>query len=231
MNNTERIIKKIYHSYRRTHSQKCTSCPDQEALACFLEGKSSKPEAEAMQEHIISCNNCSEITSLFYQKVKDKKQVPELMIEKVKALLGEGGATNVIEIILALKGKALQIIKTSCDIILENEIMPLPILRSRSISELFEEIILIKELENIKITIEFHKREEDKVRLMLRFIDKIGNKNVTDLRVALFKDNKELESYDAASAEVIFEKVSFGRYSVQISRKENKLGVINLEIK
>lgn len=227
----EEVIKMIYRLYRKRHNQTASFCPDEETLACFCEGKLSKTESKRVQEHLPACNRCADVIALFYQKLEQDIEVPEFLIQRAKSLLKQTPLSNIFEVVLALKEKAMQILGTTGDVIVDNEIIPLPVLRSRQISEFAEEIKLIKELENTKITIHIQKKDKDKIRINLGFVDKTNLRPLTDLRLALFKDESELESYEVTTGSAVFDEVGFGRYDIQINRKDEKLGVIRLEIK
>ena len=227
----EEVIKMINRLYRKNHNQANSPCPDEEALVCFAEGRLSKDESRKIQEHLVSCRHCAEAVSLFCQKSEEKREVPEFLIEKAKSLVEEKSLPIILKVVLALKEKALQILEAGGDVVLDNEIIPLPVLRSRQISEFPEEIKLIKEFKDIKITLHIQKKDKDDIRINLNLVDKASLAPLGDLRLALLKGTQEIESYAAASGNVIFDKVSFGRYAIKVSRKDNKLGVINLEIK
>lgn len=227
----EEVIKMVYGFYRKVRNDADSPCPEEETLACFCEGRLSKDESKRVQEHLAACSRCTETVSLFCQKIEEQREVPGFLIEKAKGLVEDAPALSILEVILALKEKALQILSTTGDVIVGNEIMPLSVLRSRKISEFTEEIDLIKELENIKITVNIQKKDKDKVRLRLVIADKVSLKPLSDLRLTLLKDGSELESYDAASGSAAFDNVGFGHYDVEISQRDKKLSVIHLEIK
>lgn len=221
----------VYGFYRKIRNNADFSCPEEETLVCFCEGRLSKDESKRVQEHLAACGRCAETVSLFCQKIDEQREVPGFLIEKAKGLVEDAPAFGIFEVILALKEKALQILSTTGDVIVGNEIMPLAVYRRRPTPELTEEINLIKELENIKITINIRKIDKDKVRLSLVLADKASLRPLSDLRLALLKEGSELESYEAASGSAAFDNVGFGHYDIEISQRGRKLSVIHLEIK
>ena len=231
MTRIEEVIKMVYRLYRKSIGKANSPCPDEETLVCFSEGRLSKGELEKIQEHIISCRRCAEVISLLCQRLKGEREVPEFLVKKAKSLVEQRPLTSILEIILVLKEKALQILEATGDVILDNQIVPLPVLRSRQISELPEEVRLIKEFKEIKITVHIQRIEKDKIRITLNLVDKINLLPLSDLRLLLLKGTHELESYEAISGNVVFDKVSLGRYAIEILREDEKLGAIHLEIK
>ena len=227
----EELIRMVYRFWRKKHKQADLLCPDEETLVCFSEGTLPRNESKMIQEHLVSCSRCSEVVSLFLQRHKEQRDVPEVLINKAKSLIEQKLPTSILEIAIAIKEKALEILGTTADIILENEILPLPVLRSRKITEFQEEIGIIEEFINIKINILIQKMDRDSARLNINLIDKTSLKPLDDLRLMLMKDKKEIESYELVSGNAVFDKVGRGDYEIQILRKEEILGVINLKIK
>jgi hypothetical protein len=231
MANIKEVIEMIYSLYRGKHRQPNSQCPNEESLVCFSEGKLSLAESKEIQEHLISCRRCAEAVSLFCQRFEETKAVPEFLIEKAKNLMEEKNLPNIVEVILAVKEKALQILGTTGDVILDNEIIPLPVLRSRQISEFPEEIKLIKEFNNIKITLYIQKKDKDKVKININLLNKTSLLPLENLRLVFLKASQEIESYEVILGNVVFDNIRFGRYTIQILRQDEKLGAIHLEIK
>lgn len=220
----------VYKMYRKRQNKENLPCPDEEMLACFSEGRLSKEDCKAMQEHLLRCERCAETLSLYNLKIEAKRAVPEFLIEKAKDLIKEKTLQVILEIILSIKEKALEIINTTGDIILGNEVIPLPVLRSRQIRALNEEMTVVKEFQDIRINVNIEKKDKDEVKISIFLCDKNTARPLSDLRVALLKDDIELESYTIDSGKAIFDRVAFAKYELQISQRDKDLGSIKLEI-
>lgn len=48
-----------------------TLCPDEETMACYIDGLLSKEEIEQAEEHIQACDRCKEIVEVT-RKVKEE---------------------------------------------------------------------------------------------------------------------------------------------------------------
>lgn len=222
----------VYKAYRQEQPKDSQPCPDEETLVCFSEGRLTKPEIEKIQEHLIICSRCAEILSLLSLKgLQEQKEVPESLLQKAKDLVSPVKVLpTILELVIALKEKALEILDTTGDVILGNEIMPLPVLRSRNIRQFQEEINLIKEFGDVKINLTVEKRGRDKVRISLTLVDKSSLLPLQDLRLSLLKDGVEMESYTVASGNAVFEELDFGRYAIEVYRREEKIGFMVLQI-
>lgn len=226
----EDLIKMVYKIYRARQIKHNHSCPDEETLVCFCEGRLSKEESKDIQEHLLRCEQCAQAISLYNLRPQTKLPVPEFLIQKVKELVKEKALPSLLEITISIKDKFLEIVNTTGDIILGNEIIPLPVLRSRQIKEFREELTVVKDFQDIRININIEKKNAGQVKIVVMFHDKDTSVPLSDLRVSLTQDDIELESYAIESGKAVFDKVSFGKYRLQILRADKELGVVKLEI-
>ncbi len=226
----EEVIKMVYKIFREKQNKDNLPHPDEEMLVNFCEGRLSKEDYKAIQEHLLRCEHCAEAVSLYNLKVEAKRSVPEFLIKKAKDLVKEKTLQVILEIILSIKEKALEIINTTGDVILGNEVIPLPVLRSRQIRALNEEMTVVKEFQDIRINVNIEKKDKDKVKICIFLSDKDTARPLSDLRVSLLKDDIELESYMVDSGKATFDKVAFGKYELQISQRDKDLGSIKLQI-
>lgn len=68
-------------------------CPDEEAMACFVEERLPEGEKREVEEHIEECKWCREIVWLTEEVWKREKngevlEVPKDLVERVKGLVG-----------------------------------------------------------------------------------------------------------------------------------------------
>ena len=227
MEKIERLIKMVYGFFKSKEPKKDLNCPDEETLVSFLEGRLSKSKSLKLQEHILNCKKCAEVVSLF--ELKEEKDVPQYLIERVKGLFKERKEVPLwLELAIALKEKGLSIIKSNADILLGNEILPLPVLRSRNIELIEKPLSLISDFGDIRIQIEINKTEKTKIKLTVFLLDKKSLKPLEDVRIGLFKQNREIESYSLHKGNAVFEDLEFGEYEIKVSKDLETLGLIKL---
>lgn len=220
-----------YQFYRQKHKAESHGCPDEETMVCFSEGKLSSLEAQKLERHIVECQRCSQILAILKTAAIEEKEEPSLsLVQRAKDLVKQETTPFILEAIIAIKERALELIQTSANVILGNQIVPPSIVRSRSISEFKEEICLIKEFENLKIILKIEKKEGDIAGLTLEIRKKETDLPLEGVRLVLLKDEIEIESYWAKAGGVFFDNLNFGKYSIQIWQKE-LLGAINIEIR
>ena len=111
------------------------------------------------------------------------------------------------------------------------ELVPAPILRSRRINEFKEEVSILKDLQQIRVTAKIQNKNTKSFNLTITVRDKLSQKIHKDLRITLIKDGIELESYMIDSGSSFFENILPGEYLVEVSRLEQKIAVIDLKVK
>ena len=227
----EKIIKSVYRLYRANHRDSKSSCPSEEDLVCYCEGRLSGVDSEVLARHFISCPRCAESALVFTKKLQENKVVPASLFKQIESCLSPKDSSVFLQIALAVKEKTLQIISTTAQVLLDNQIIPAPVLRSRDISEFSAGIKLVKEYKGIMVNVDIQNRGKNQVRFSLKLMHKNRHAALPGLRLALLKEDKELESYTAESGNVVFDKLAAGKYIVELIHKADKLGRIHLEIK
>ena len=206
--------------------------PDEETLACFLEGRLPKQDCEPLKQHLLACDKCMEAFALSLTlKSTETENVPEELIDRVKRLLEPENKISLLEIVLRLKEKAWEIINTTGDILVGQELVPAPILRSRSIKDFKDEVTILKDFDDIRVEAKIENKGGSAFNLIIVIKQKQTQKTIKDLRVTLLKDDLELESRLTDSGAVTFEHVLLGKYTIEISTVENRLALIILDIK
>ena len=227
----EKLIKSVYRKWRAGLPQAQEPHPDEESIACFLEDRLSQEENERIITHLIGCDECAEnIAAQLKLTPVDAGQVPAELLSAVKNLVSSADKIHPLEIALRFKEKFLEIINTTGDCLVGQELVPAPVLRSRKLKDFKDEVIILKDFQNIRVEAKI----ENKVgafNLTVMVKEKTTQKFIQDLRITLLKDDLELESYHTDLGRVTFEHVLLGKYTVEISNIEEKLASILLDIK
>ncbi|MFZ2357439.1 MAG: hypothetical protein WAW67_06445, partial [Candidatus Omnitrophota bacterium] len=93
-----------------------------------------------------------------------------------------------------------------------------------------DEVIILKDFKDIRLEVKIENKQGESFNVTVIAKEKETQKLIKDLRITLAKDDLELESYHTETGKVIFENILLGRYSIGISRAENKLGCVLLDI-
>lgn len=227
----ERLIKAVYKEWRSDNPSADQAHPDDQDLACFLEQKLSPAEMERIQAHLISCQGCAESIALqLKQDIIQEKEAPAYLIERLKNLVPDE-KISLLEIFLKLKAEVWEIISSTGDIMVGQELVPAPVLRSRNIKEFKDEVAILKDFQDVRLEAKLINKQGKSFTLMITVKEKQTQALMKDIRITLLRDEVELESYLTDSGKVIFEDVLLGKYSVQISSDKDKLASILLDVK
>ena len=229
----EQVVNVAYKNWKRKFSkEKSTACPDLEALACFKEGLLPKREEEGVRQHLLFCDKCSENVLLDAKIQALDKDVPLEFVQAAKDLCPKAKGQDVLEVILALKGKFLELIQTTADFLeAQDRSLEPALLRGEAQRKTAEEVQLVKYFGRIKVNLRIQKEGPDKVRINLALSDKKTGRSKDDLRVSLKKDSQEFESYIVKQGEAAFTQVSPGRYEIEICEAHKAIGRIMLELR
>jgi len=228
----EKLIGVVYKKWKADQSPSQESHPDEEEIACFLENKLSAQDSKHIKMHLISCARCAEVVSVQLKlKTIETKEIPEDLLMRVKDLVSSADMPSILEIFLKLKEKALELLSTTGDVVVGQEVVPESILRSRKKKDFKDEITILKDFQNIRIEAKIENKLGQAFSLTLIVKEKDTQKIIKDLRVTLIKDDLELESYLTSAGTVIFEHVLLGKYTVEISSVESKLASVLLDVK
>jgi len=228
----ERLIRLVYRDWKAGLPEVYTH-PDEESLVCFLEGRLNEKENQRIKAHLIDCQACGEAVMLNLE-IKEARieEVPEQLLDNARNLLiAKYDKPSIMEIALRLKDKALEIISTTGDVLVGQELVPAPILRSRSIKDFKDEVTIMKDFKDIRVEVKVEKKGAEIFNLIIVVKQKETQNIIKDLRVTLIKDDLELESYLSDSGSVTFEHVILGKYKIEISDLEEKLASVLLDIK
>jgi len=227
----EEIIKVLYKEWKSQQPKISGSHPDEEILACFIKGKLELQEGEELKSHLLSCADCMEKIALQIKLGSSEEiDVPLEALIQAKNLI-ELDKSGILEAVFKVKDNILELINTSGDILLGQELVPLPVLRSRRIKDFKDEVIIFKDIKDVRVELRLENKQGKSFNLAVLVREKATQKIVKDLRITLLKDNLELESYHAESGQVIFENVLLGRYIIEISDTGDKLARVMVDIK
>jgi hypothetical protein len=228
----EKIIGKVYREWKSGQPREEGFHPDEETFASFIENRLSAEENERIKGHLITCDKCAEILSLqIRSKGLEEKEIPVHLLEKTKKTVSEMLVSYILEIILKLKQKTLEIINTTGDVLVGQELVPAAVLRSRQIKDFKDEVNILKDFKDIRVEVKIETKDGGTFNLTVIVKERETQNIIKDMRVTLLKGDLELESYLSESGKVTFEHVLLGKYTVEISTIKDKLATVLLDIK
>jgi len=227
----ENLVKEVYRRWKK-HAPAEGVHLDAEDMSSFFEGRLNPEENARMQAHLVTCDDCSRILALSLNaEAEELKELPEGLLDKVKEILSLKAKASLFEIILRVKENAFEIIQATGDILLGQELVPAPVLRSRQVSSFKDEVTLLKDFKDIRLEVRVENKAGKYFNTTVKAKQKDSSRPFKDIRVTLIREGVELESYLSDSGTVTFEHLLLGKYSLEVTSSESKLAVVVLEIK
>ncbi|MBU1998880.1 MAG: anti-sigma factor [Candidatus Omnitrophota bacterium] len=229
-NKIEELIRQLYSKWRSSNLAQ-GSHPDENELACFMENRLSRGEELDFKKHIASCPECLRLLAaqMRINKIKEVKIPVDLKVWGRELIPEKQG--NILELILLVKGQVLEMITASADVLWGKEFVPAPVLRSRSIKDFKDEITVFKHFLGVKVEMKIKNKGGELFDVHITVKKRKINKIKPGMRISLFKDTLELESYSTDSGSVAFEDVSIGKYRIEINVLQEKVVSVVLEIR
>lgn len=228
----EKIIKALYKRYKSLILRKEETHPDEEMMACYIEGFLGTQEVEYIKQHLLYCDKCAENFAAHASiEFNQNMEVPAGLMDNIKNQVGQEGKTSVLEILYRIKGSIIELLNTNGAVLVEQELIPAPLLRSRQIKDFNDEVTILKDFAQMKAEIKIEKKEPSLLNFSVTIKERLNSRVINDLRVTLLKGDIELESYITDSGKVMFEHLPLGDYSIEISDVQHKLISILLNIK
>ncbi|MBF0595221.1 MAG: zf-HC2 domain-containing protein [Candidatus Omnitrophica bacterium] len=212
-------------------------CPDDETVACYIDGLLPEKEKIVVDKHLKACAGCREAFAIHRevadrQKVEELGPVPEYLVESARNLWAERHGVKFLDIAVTLVEDFIQGLKTTGDIIAGagQDLQYAGAMRGAS-EEKVSSVVVRKVIEDVSVEVEVSRAVGAISNVVLRVADNARKTPRTDLRATLILDDTELESYVTEGGMRTFENVRPGKYILQISDMKKILGVISLEIK
>jgi len=231
LNDFEKIARMIYRE-RKSSGRAFTPEDhlDDETLACLFEDKLPPEQRDSALKHLVECGRCAEcLSAQLVIQPHLSKDVPVYLLEKVKRLIS--GGMDILEILLNLKERAWEIIQTGGDVLVGQELVPAPVLRSRQIDSFKDALSIIKDLREARVLVKLESKGAGYFNLSVEARDKQGREIKKDLRMTLKKSEIELESYLGEGGVCVFENLKPGDYNIEIIRESCPIAIIDLKVK
>ena len=149
----EGLVKTVYRRWKK-RAKAGEIHLDEEAFAGFLDGCLSPEENERIKAHLIACDDCARLLALSLNgEAEELKEVPGEVLDQAREILNLKSKPAVLEVFLRLKQDALEIINATGDILLGQELVPAPVLRSRKIKDFKDEVTILKDFKEIRLEV------------------------------------------------------------------------------
>ena len=210
------------------------SCPDEERLVDYCEGRLSEEERSQLEAHLSECTDCLEAFVVAKNMRADMNRfglesVPKSVTEAaVKLVLRQRAESpGIVERL----GRSVKEMSSRLTDTLRGPwgtLQPVAV-RGPETREAEDVVRHRVSLEGIEMEIEVEKAGDDRAHIRVKTAK--ARRRHKGIRVTLKKGDKEIASYRLEGAYVLFEDIPFGHYGISLAEDGAHLGTYHFEIK
>ncbi len=211
-----------------------TSCPNEERLVDYFEGRLPEEDSSQLEAHLAECEDCLEALVAAKNMIAEMdrfemESVPKNVTESaVKLVLGqfEESAGFVERLGRSAKEMASRLTDT-----LRRPwgvLQPVPI-RGPETPERIGLVCHTVYFKGIETEIEIEQVGESKAHIRVKPTE--AARRIEGIRVTLGKGDREIASYLLEGPYVLFEDVPFGHYTISLAENGAQLGTYHFEMK
>lgn len=205
------------------------SCPDEEVIADFLEGRLPPEDREKLDAHLSSCDHCLEeliIAKKALRGAAESPTVPSEVTEKALRLVAERPIPvmekSLMDSIIAGAEKLCEYLRNSFPLRWQHA--PTRSSRTGAAPNL---VVIRKAFKEIEAEIEVEKSGDEKAQIRIR-VEGIGKNGI---RVTLKKAERKITSQPLSEGYALFEDIPYGRYEIVLFTNGSELGSHTFEIR
>lgn len=205
------------------------SCPDEEIIADYLEGRLSTEAREALDAHFSDCELCLEELVIAGKAARDAAGLPE-----APSGVTEAAVRLAARQLGAASEKGLRGYLSACAEKISGYLhdsfpwrLPQAALRSSKTSAAPGLVMVTKVFKGVEANIEIEKTGEGKAHIRVRAPGSEKN----GIRVTLKKGKRETSSQHLRGGYALFDDIPFGRYEIVLSSNGSVLGTYTFEIR
>jgi len=236
MDDLDKILKAImeqkYPPGRATEGKDCIS---EERFAEYLANLLGTAQREAVESHLIQCENCFQKSIVFSRVLDELKRdemidMPEKLIETTKTIVREETPKDLIEVVLEFGENIIRIIKDTAGICT----IPEPAVLSVKGSDTASGGPVIAELRRvfngIKADIMVEKINEAECEIQAALSEAESGKLLDDIRINLVAGGRELASYLTVQGIASFRNLPFDTYTLALYKGSTFIGLLKIRL-
>ncbi|HQO37898.1 MAG TPA: hypothetical protein PLP56_05030 [Candidatus Omnitrophota bacterium] len=227
----ERFIAMAFEDWKKEQPQSAGH-PSEEEIACFLEGRLDKADAERIRMHCASCDECAQLLAAELGSYPQETiEVPRKTLEAAAAMVSDDRRAPELYIALKMRDFGFEIVRVTGDVLFGQEFIPAAVLRSRHITDFRDEITMVRDFSAGRIEVRIQAGRDASFAVTVSAADKKTHRPLQDLRVTLSRDDIELESKVAQQGKAVFDHVPAGRYAIAVAGIKTGIGRVVIDVR
>ena len=221
-----KLDRQIKEALKMMRTQLEGACPDEEAMAAFLEDKLPEAQRAEVAAHFLACGKCMDAATAAWGDIPKRLRVPmEALRRATDALPAREGRW---EILVKFAADFVEVLKNTGG---RTQYFAPAFASARSGKTGKSNLVACAEnVGGIDTEIEIERVDAGlgEVKVVLK---EGGGIPIPPVRVTIKSGNNELASYVAQEGTAVFERLPIGNYDILISRRGVSLGEIALMMK
>lgn len=209
-------------------------CLSDETIACWVQGFLPSAAQEKTGQHLKSCASCRELVAVCARVAEEQKSglspAPAAFTQSAKDLVGAKSGQNLLDVIVSVSGQAVAAVETTGKILFAPWLPALHPLRGADQSAM-NTVVIEKIYKRVHIHLEVSGGKSGSYTAALTLRRSRFGKPLPDVRVILYQDRQELESYLTREGRVSFERLTLGLYRLKILGLERKPQYLSLRLR
>jgi hypothetical protein len=231
MDELDNILKKIIGKHAEALSSGGKDCLSENQFAGYLDNALSPGEKESVEKHLLQCMTCFRKSILFARAMEEMEHagqvdVPGDLMERTKQLGRRRAGVAAAEVVLSFGKNVITIIKDSARICT----VPGPVAftaRDSGKEETVHQVAKIStRFHGMKADISLEKINNTEFEIEARVSDAASGNPLDDIRINLVCGTKELASFLTENGSVLFRRVTFERYVLEMFKGREFLGAV-----
>ncbi len=209
-------------------------CPDEETLYAYINGKADRTVTEDVEKHLLECERCLKTVISCFELLDqpygaEKTEVPLYIKNRIfqNALIEENFQKK--SLWQRFKQRWVNFADSVSQFLSPGDEECVYVRGEKKVIS-NNLVILEKVFREIKLQIEVEKTGHMKSNIKVAVQNPVGGEGISDIRINIMEDSKEIASFVTTQGEVVFEDLPFGKYMVTASRNGKKLGEVLLKI-
>lgn len=235
MDELDHILKSIIKKHAKAMPSVGENCISEEQFSEYLENSLDPLEKETVEQHFLQCETCFQKSIIFSKTMEElvhtkQLEVPQDLKERTKRLVRQTPAKDMAEVVIEFGKNIVNIIKDTAHICT----IPEPVMLNTRVSGKEKEVNLVahisKIFNDIKAHISVEKIHDAEIEIEACMTDATSGKPLNDIRVNLLSADKELASFLTEKGCVLFQKLRFDEYILDIYRGKDHIGSLKLPL-
>jgi hypothetical protein len=231
MDELDDILKRLISRHVKALSPGGGECLSEEQFSAYLDNTLGPGEREKAEDHFLRCEACFRKSILYTGAAEEMERagqidVPEDLLARTKQLSRRRAGMNAAEVVLSFGKNVVSIIRDSARICTVPGPVALTARDGGKKEDVHQVANISTSFHGVQADISVEKVHDGEFEIEARVSDAASGNPLNDIRVNLVRGTKELASFLTEDGSVLFRRVTFERYVLELYKGREFLGAV-----